>query len=359
MGLFGRRKPSPAPAHAAPPPGRPLPPPTFVPPSRDGFEAGGERLAWGTTAQDLRASLERRGRLHPEPAPLSVLGLCEGAHGFPALSFESAAAQRDDRPVTSLTYHLAPSDPRAEVPDPAWWARAIRDVLGEPAQMQGLEPDEDPPGADGVQLWAQWVAPPFEVGLSVFGGRREEPSGISVAYLYVTWTDEVAAAQPYLAGLEAEQAQLETLARDAADWQVFTLRRPSPGASGEADGEEPEDPAAALRRRALSGDRLYDTPVPWQVRLSDTQVAHWKSADGNTWGIATRRQAVFFATGDRDLEVTLNCVEAGRFDGYVELSVGNLRLADDEPSPSLEKLADWIGRQLGRPIEKNRSRNDY
>lgn len=172
--------------------------PTFVVPSADGFEAGGVTLPWGTTAEGLRASLEGRGQLHPDAEPLTVLGVCGSAHGFPALSFASAAALRDDRPVISLTYHLAPPDPLAAIPDPGWWARAIRAALGEPCELHGVEPDEDPPGADGVLLYAKWDAAPFEIGLSVFGGRREEATGLCAGYLYITWTDEAAAAAEYV-----------------------------------------------------------------------------------------------------------------------------------------------------------------
>lgn len=328
--------------------------PRFFPPRPEGFDAGGsERLPWGTTPAALRASLEARGLLSEGAQPLTVLGRCTSAYGLATISFESGVALREDRPVMGLTYHLAVAErSRSGVPDPAFWAKPIQGALGEPAGVQGVAEDEDPPGADGVLLYATWSAPPFEVGLSVFGGQREEVNGRCAGYLYITWTDREAAAGPYLAAIDAAQARLEAVARNSSEWQAVDLEREIPAI------DEGEDPAERRVARALTGDGLLDTPSAWRGRLRDTQVAYWRSKDFPLCGISTRHETVAFAPGDPDLEVGLLIVEAGRFPGYVELRAGNLTLTDDEPSEALEGLASWLGTQLARAVARAGSRND-
>jgi hypothetical protein len=314
----------------------------------------GEIMPWGTTLAELRALLKARGLDHASPHDEFLRGRCRQACGFPAISFQEEGLTAENRPLCSLTYHLAPYDAGVEVADPRFWADPITAALGEPIECHEADAEEREGAGEGsVLYYARWQAGVLTIGLSVFGGQRPEATGHAAAYLYLSWTDAEAAARPYLAEIAATEERLEAIAAGKIEFQVFKLqRKQSPACEG-------DDVAARRQQRALRGDGLFDTPAAWHRQLKDNQAAFWQSADGTAWGLANRWDTILFQRGEAGMEVRWWNILPGRFEGSMEFQLGALTLNDEPSSRALRELVERVGRQLGRKLEYSESRNDY
>lgn len=319
--------------------------PTFVRPGPDGFRAGDRTFAWGTTLAALDRALRERGEREDGEIEEVPRGRCSQAYGFPAISFEPSFGE-SERPVRTLTYHLSPYDPSVEIADHRWWAEAIVAQLGAPGDEQVAD-DEEREGADEGTVFyhATWALEELEVGLSVFGGQRPETTGIAAAYLYLTWTDDSAAAAPYLAAVRKQQTLLDGLAAARVEWQQKKLKHEQYAAQlGDEVGQRELE-------RAMSTRPVYDTPPAWARKLDEQQVAHWTTADGKHWGLSTPADTVFFARDQTDIEIEWRNVLPNRFNGQMELCVGGLRLVDEHSSKALTAIAEAVGRSVGRKLD--------
>lgn len=328
------------------------PKPVFIRPSLDGFQVDAQLFAWGTTLADLDRALSAHGQRREGDYEDIPRGLCGSAYGFPAISFEPAFGDVQ-RPVRSVTYHLAPYDPKLEIGDPRWWADAIRATLGPPAEEYSADDEEREQAGEGTVFYnASWRLDGLEVGLSTFGGQRPESTGISAAYLYLTWTDDEAAAAPYVARAQQQQLLLDALATARVEWHAQVLR------PGQYRAQTEDDAETRLRARALSTQPIYDTPASWARKLDDRQAALWVASEGRYWGLSTQHDTVFFERGQQDIEVQWHNVLPSRFGGYMELRVAGLCLLDDHSSASLTALAKGVARCLGRELDCQESRDN-
>ncbi|HSW13592.1 MAG TPA: hypothetical protein VLI06_12180 [Solimonas sp.] len=321
------------------------PRPVFRPPSAEGFLIDGLLLPWGSTIADLREALAARDLLcegHYGDVPC---GRCQEACGFAAIAVGCEPAD-ENRPVRVLTWQLAPYDPALAIADPQWWADAISAVLGAPLELQEADAEERADAGEGtVMYYARWEAGAFGIGLSVFGGQRAEATGVSAAYLYLSWLDTAAAARPYLAQLQQREQLLAVIAGESPEWKSYRLQQEQYAICAE------EDAATRQLERALGSGKHCDTPAAWARRLDDRQVAFWRRRDGSAWGLSTRNDTVFHERGDSAVEVHWINRPPNRFGGQMELDVGALHLQDVHSSPALTEIAGSIGQCLGRRIE--------
>lgn len=328
------------------------PKPVFIRPSLDGFQVDTQLFAWGTTMAALNHELSARGQRREGNYEEIPRGLCGSAYGFPAISFEPAFGDIE-RPVRSVTYHLAPYDPKREIGDPRWWADAIRATLGPPTEEYSADDEEREGAGEGTVFYnATWSLDGLEVGLSTFGGQRPENTGTSAAYLYLSWTDEQAAAAPYIAAAQQQQMLLDALATARVEWHPQVLRPDQYRAQSDDDAE------TRLRARALSTRPVYDTPASWSRKLDDQQAALWIASEGRYWGLSTQYDTVFFERGQKDIEAQWHNVLPGRFGGYMELRVAGLCLLADHSSAALTELAKGVAQCLGQKLTCQESKDN-
>jgi hypothetical protein len=324
----------------------------FVQPSATGFCIGAEELPWGITHAELREALKARGLLHASESDSFLRGYCPQAYGFPTISFE-AGATPENRPVSVLTYHLAPYDPQRAVADPRFWAEPLRAVLGEPELVsESDEAERETAGEGTVLYYANWRQGTLGVGLSVFGGQRPEVAGIAAAYLYLSWNDLQASARPYLPQWLGGEARLAAAAAAGVEMQTLTL----------AYELNPNYPGGDMNerqcQRALAADAQYDTPLAWRNRLDAKQVALWTSRDGALWGVSSHWDTVCYARTEAVPRVEWVNFLPSRFGGYMELQLAGLRLLDVHNSSALRTVAEFIGRCQGRPLECAESKDN-
>ncbi|MDP9140754.1 MAG: hypothetical protein M3O62_08200, partial [Pseudomonadota bacterium] len=171
-------------------------------------------------------------------------------------------------------------------------------------------------------------------------------------YLYLSWTDDEAAAAPYVATAQQQQTLLDALATGRVDWHPQSLRREQYRAQSD------EDDAARMLERALSTRPVYDTPAAWARKLDERQAALWIARDGRYWGLSTQADTVFFERGQQDVEVEWRNLLPNRFSGEMSLSVASLRLVDEHSSAALSAIAHAVGKCLGRKIECEESEDN-
>ncbi|MDR3418854.1 MAG: hypothetical protein P4L83_21990 [Nevskia sp.] len=321
-----------------------------------GFDIEGRHFAWGATVAELRrACAGKPAQQVWETAALRYP--CKTAYGFPAVGFY-ARGPAEERPVLSLIFDLAPYAASYARIRSEWWADAIQGALGEPRRVYRPDPAEvRGVPASGVVYSAGWGCSGAELHLSVYGGFRKEQGGTSVAGLFIHWRDEIAAAQPYLAGCAELERRLALIAAAAPQTEVFGLGSAQTPFRGPPPPEPVPADEGAWRRaqRALRCSNLCETPAPWAGLLRDDQVLLWRSADAACWGLANRWDCSLFDAGAATPRQWSNLLP-GRGPGGTRLGVGDFVVTDVHNSEPVQRLAQALEPLLGRAI---RCEQDY
>ena len=251
-----------------------------MPDVASGFRIDDRLIPWGTTLGDvchlLNIAADHRGS--GDIALRSGLGL-----GLPAVSARLSAPAAN-RPVLAVDYALA--DVGGFRPDD--WIGAVSDLFGSPEHCARRAIAEGQRPQDGVVLHARWPVGDCDVSVSIFGAPRQVALGLSIGTLWLSWSDERAAA-PYLAEWHAQAAQLAADAADPAEIGIYPLDWPAYPAHGHAAGGlETED--GRLRRQrllCLHAPDLLETPGEIAERLTPSHFAIWRPASMRVWCAST------------------------------------------------------------------------
>jgi hypothetical protein len=310
-------------------------------------------LPWGLTLAEAAARLQTHAQLPPHGGWPSLRVPCRSVFSLAATEAELRAPARY-KPVLQVSYELAaPPQFRGQPQEAAQWQQPLRELLGAPGHTQAYtEPGRT--GWSNVVYTARWQVGPVQVGLSVFGGVRQQVGGPVAAGLYLDWRDELTAAQPFLAAAEAEAAALEAVATQAAAPLVFRLQqRQTKYHQPRYDAPTPDPGREATRlrqaQRALYREGLYETPTRFQSQLSDYEVALWSVPGRAAWAVSTRLDTVLL-TPDTPLELVI--LHPAKGGGNHQLRVGDLRLGDAYGAAALPALAAAIERHTGRPVPR-------
>jgi hypothetical protein len=310
-------------------------------------------LPWGLTLAEAAARLQHRPSLPPHGGWPNLRVACRSVFGLAATE-ANLRAPALHKPIMQVSYKLAaPTHFWGRPQEAAQWQQPLTDLLGVPAQTQAYtEPWRT--GWSNVVYTARWQVGLVQVGLSVFGGVRQQASGPAAAGLYLDWQDELTAAQPFLAAAESEAAALGAVAGQATAPLVYKLQQrqtpyhlprydaPTPGPGREA---------TQLRQaqRALYREGLYETPTRFQTQLSDHEVALWAVPGRSAWAVSTQFDTVLL-TPDTPLELVI--LHPAKGGGNHQLRLGDLSLGDAYDAPALLALAAAIARHTGRPVPR-------
>lgn len=308
------------------------------------FPLDDQLLAWGTTLDEAEQQLTSRPWLTPYGGWPNLRSPCREVLGLPAVECNLRGPARR-KPIMQASYELAPPPAhRGPGPaDPAYWVEPLTRVLGPPTQA-GPNPHAYA-GSGSVGYTARWEQPLLHVGLSVFGGLRQEESGRASAGLYFDWRDVLTAARPFYEAALADSAALAAeYERLVLPPQLFDTRQRQ-GYSGDP---APAGDAAAQTRwrqseRALYREGLLETPPPLQARLSPTQLALWRVPTRAAWAISTQYDTVLLPDAD-PAAVELVTLHPAKGGGNVQLSAGALSLNDAYNAPALPRLAQALER---------------
>ncbi|RTQ51391.1 hypothetical protein EJV47_06185 [Hymenobacter gummosus] len=317
------------------------------------FPVDDQPIAWGSTLDEAKAQLEPPGWLPSYGGWPNLRGRCQAVLGLPAVEYNLRAPARH-KPIVQVSYELAPPPGHAGSgpAEPAYWVQPLARLLGPPTQAG---PTAFVGGGWGSVVYtAKWETPLLSIGLSVYGGVRQEQSGPAAAGLYFDWRDVLTAARPFYEAALAQSAALAaSFAKLSAPPQLVDTQYQQ-GYSYHDSPPLPLDAAAETRwrqsQRALYREGLLETPAPLQGRLAPTQVALWRAADQAAWAVSTTFDTVLLpdaAPGPVEL-VTLHPAKGG---GNVQLILAGLSLQDAYKAPALPRLAAAL-EQAGIAVQR-------
>jgi hypothetical protein len=310
-------------------------------------------LPWGLTLTEATVRLQAQAQLPPYGGWPNLRVACRSVFGLVATE-ANLRAPALHKPVMQVSYELAaPPQFRGQPREAAQWQQPLTDLLGAPAQTQAYT-EAWRTGWSNVVYTARWQVGLVQVGLSVFGGVRQQAGRLVAAGLYLDWQDELTAAQPFLAAAEAEAAALDAVAGQAAAPLVFRLQqRQTPYHMPRYDAPTPDPGREATRlrqaQRALYREGLYETPTRFQAQLSDCEVALWAVPGRAAWAVSTQLDTVLL-TPDARLELVI--LHPAKGGGNHQLRVGDLSLGDEYGAAALPALAAAITQHTGRPVPR-------
>lgn len=292
-----------------------------------GFRIDDRELAWGIT-------LDEACRLLGVPAVHSASGdivLRSGlGFGLPAVSARLSAPAAN-RPVLAVAYALA--DVGGFRPDD--WIGAVSDLFGSPehcarhAIAAGQRPQ------DGVVLYARWPAADCGISVSIFGAPRQVAHGLSIGTLWLSWSDERAAA-PYLAEWREKTERLAADASPLAQMEIYRLDWPAYPAHGHAAGGLETEEGRQRRRRllCLHAPDLLETPGQIAERLTPSHFAIWRPASERVWCASTAWDTVVVPL-DEPVSVTRIEMLPAKGGGYSVLEIGRWSVRSAQGSAAI------------------------
>ncbi|HTV69917.1 MAG TPA: hypothetical protein VMF90_15405 [Rhizobiaceae bacterium] len=324
------------------------PDPTLVKVLQRGFHLDGRIVDWGTLRGVARAL--------PGLMPTTIsAGWHDGiafrsgeVFGIRTLS-AFLRGPADDRPVLSTVYEVDAADI-----DGAQIVDVLAMQLGLPKKHEAHEWSDSGHAWSTVVETAGWNFGDVSIGLSVYGGERDEVGGRSIAMLWHAW-DETIAAKPFIAQW---QSQCEVLARYAArrsTFEAFTLDLPQSSLFA-PDSKKPtvRQIADAHQRRAVHfslHDRdMLATPPEIAAMIPTNGCALWTSAVDSIWCLSNRWDSKAFDIGAQ-VKVSHAEIKPAKGGGYCEVSTEHWRAHACYPSRTIADLAGKIAAIPGVTIE--------
>lgn len=326
----------------------PRPDPTIIEKLSRGFHLDGQLVDWGTLRGAARAL--------PGLSPTKISAGWHDGIAFRSsemLGIKTLSAflrgPSDDRPVLSIVYEVDAADIDG--------ARIV-DVL---AMQLGLPKKHDThEWSGGGYAWstvvetAGWSFGDVSIGLSVYGGERDEVGGRSIAMLWHAW-DESIAAKPFIAEWQSRCDALTRYAKRRSSIDVFALDLPQNGFLV-PDGKKPSarQIAAAHERRAahfsLHDPDMLATPAEIAAMIRTNGCALWTSAVDSIWCLSNRWDSKAFEIG-KAVKASHAEIKPAKGGGYCEIGVEHWRAHACYPSATIAALAGKVAAIPGVTVE--------
>lgn len=276
----------------------------------EGFRVGATLFPWGILLGDIAGTLgieleeaSRHGWRHVEV-------VCEQTYGLDTF-IVSMTSHGFDRPVTALSYEIAPADQT----DPAVWMAPLMRMLGTPqtAETYDLPAHANPSGC--VRFYASWSKGDQSAGLSLYGAPRRTSHGLAVGCLWLNWAI-VPAARPFLAAWRERSEELARQALGHSGIVTFHLSvEPGPAVAEARQGVLARDSA-----HALGAPQLLPTPESIARRLGARGIGFWRSGDYSRWHASTCWDTVSFNIG-APVEVDWYDIAPAKGSGFSEIAI--------------------------------------
>jgi hypothetical protein len=276
-----------------------------------GFRIDEAFHAWGTHFEVVAP-----GRV--ESGYASVELPCRSAYGF-ATIYAEPTAPRPNRPVTTISYELADTGTA-----PRYLFAELVKRLGQADEVSRKDGSEHA-AADSVVLHANWMRDKVRIGLSLYGAPRPSSFGEGLGRIYLSWTEQDAAAAPFLADWNAAY-EAAVAAAEGARLKVFAVRY---------DLYDDDYPPPAPAELALQRPDILLTPPAIAARLAKTTFALWSHAAGSRWYLSTARTTVLL--GDTETSrLHFYDVAPARGGGFTEIGAASWSVRDAYGSGSMK-----------------------
>lgn len=264
---------------------------------------------------------------------------CAHAYGLPTL-FACPSGPRPDRPVLSVRYDLAEIGGRNE----AEWAAAAIGTFGPPQRSERRPLPEAARPEDRVVFNADWSAGDFGIALSVYGAPRRIGDVRSSGALWISWSDDAAAA-PYLDEWRRRSERLAEAASGITELRTYALAWPGDPiyGSGEDGSEDADARLRRHRRLCLHAPELLATPDLVSRRLDPSSFAIWINATAGLWCASTLWESCAHALGTKVVAEWVELLPA-KGAGYSLLQLGRWRVMSRQGSAEIAAAVEMLRR---------------
>lgn len=248
---------------------------------------------------------------------------------------------RWDRPGIQYNVDLPPLAPG--IPQADDFRELLAAHLGIPVKQNQYESDY--PSEYSVAASLDWVLGPLDISLSVYGGIREQPTGVTAAGLYVNYTDVAMLAQPFRDERARAHLQLDAWTSQARIVQQVRLHGPVRHMLDDA----PDDPARRAAYLTVYKPEVLDTPLLLGAALDPHSLCLWHDAASGHWGISNKWDTVAFAVGQVVAADAYRALPA-RGSGNNSLRVAGLYHEEPFDSDALQQITAAAAQFLPAPI---------
>jgi len=316
--------------------------------SDKGFEIEGKIIPWGETFETIQKQLKGEVISSPYSSGRWHHIRCEHAYGFNTTEFEIGATA-PDKPVMQVCYSLAPIESNPKCIDASIWINRITRAVGQPEKQSGKLRYTLEKHSSSVVYNATWTVGNVRLTISTYSGVRINDVGdMSVAGIFIDWTDEITAAKPYLEKVRDFEKKLvisEDVFPKAFVIQLYKKQTPYYIPDYYLDNPDVAKGNEELRcsQRALGCPKLFNTPALMSRNMNEYSIAFWHVGD---WLVLSNKwDSVLVHLSNEDDIGWSNWLPA-KGSGHMSLSVNGLDIEDYHSSKALTSLIDKINTYL-------------
>jgi hypothetical protein len=330
------------------------------------YEINGLKIDWGKSLSEVRSILEGFEKFQPYGGWPNIRCKCPEIFGLAATEVE-VRAPYEDRPVLQVQYSIAPVNQGSFEMFHSPYLEQLENILGKAVKC---ESDYTHQGLSKEYLYsvvvfnAKWLFDDIRISLSVYGGTRNDGSGPCGAGIFIDWTNEIKAANPFREKREQLESALSDHIKDNIAFDKFKLsykqmpfRITHYGLKvSYVAGKESILRAAQM---ALYTRDLLQTPKIIQGKLYEDEIGFYRVPELNKIFISNKWDTIYIdATEDKEKSLIFHEVLPARWPGGRELELKDLRIKDSKTSDALLHLIQKIETETGIEIQRKETYDD-
>jgi hypothetical protein len=328
------------------------------------YEIDGLKIGWGKPLSEVRVMLEKFEKFKPFGGWPNIRCKCHNAFGLVATEFE-ARAPFEDRPVLQVSYEIAPIKSgflgRPHTP----YLKQLENVLGKPTKSEKLYRQNNLKKkylSSAVVFSAKWIFDDIRISLSVYGGIRNNDSGLCGAGIFIDWIDEIKAAKPFREKAQSFEKLISGYISNDTVIKKFKLQykqKPFRVAHFELSDPYIAEKDGNLRASQLSlyNQELIQTPKEIQNKLEEEEIGLYTIIELGKTFISNKWDAVFLNATDEKQLIFYEVLPA-RGSGGRELKLKELRIKDSRDSNTLLKVIQLIETDIGLKVQMQETYDD-
>ncbi len=258
-----------------------------------------------------------------------------------------------DKPISSISFELKPIKIGLFQKPHSPFMKQLESILGKP---DGIHKNPLPKGnrynegySSGHVIYApHWWFGDFRIGLSVYGGIRNEGLGETAALLYIGWYNEIEMAKPYIGDFYKKETEIGNGLTSIDDFeleysQMKTFRRHYELPDDSIAYKDDEIRAAQL---ALYHTDLFRTSNDLSNRMKANQIRLMFSDNAQKYVLANKFDFTIF---DNETNIEFRKVLPARGLGGTEISIGDITIIDkpnSQPLANLKTKLETLGFEL-------------
>lgn len=245
-------------------------------------------------------------------------------------------APLEDREITQQIFDLALEDSIAPSQAESTYLSRIRETLGTPISSARYPNLAAIPSM--VVFTADWEWEDLRISLSLYGGARQSPHGITTAGLFMRLKNELILAEKYLTPLMEREQKLWGDLRTPEIIAKAALKEPLRPFFRRVNGAFPADRHTRRLQKAFYQHDLFETPPAVSAQLSENDLVLWRH-NGQVF-VSTAFDTVHLIPNRTPVEVMR--VLPAKGEGGLLVQIGDMEITDRHASKSLVSLTETL-----------------